>query len=118
MTEDANWKSFDITALVRNWIESPEKNFGIMIKLTIEDDDGNEEYGETVASSKPPAYLEISNTRFRVKEKRNSGNRHKTPLCDISQNHKNTSCCLFPFTVSLSSKIMIFYNFLNFAFLR
>uniref|UniRef100_A0AC34GSY5 TGF-beta family profile domain-containing protein n=1 Tax=Panagrolaimus sp. ES5 TaxID=591445 RepID=A0AC34GSY5_9BILA len=100
MAEDTNWESFDITALARNWIENPEKNFGIMIKLIVEDDDGNEEYGEMVASTKPSAYLEISNTRFRIKEKRNSVVRYKTPLCDSSQNHKNTSCCLFPFTLS------------------
>jgi hypothetical protein len=100
MAEDQNWESYDITALVRNWIDNPEKNFGIMIKLTIEDDDGNEEYGEMVASTKPPAYLEISNTRFRVKEKRNSIARYKTPVCESTQNHKNTSCCLYPFSLS------------------
>jgi cell division protein FtsB len=100
MTKDANWESFDITALARNWIENPDANYGIMIKLAIEDDDGNEEYGEIVAASKPSAYLEISNTRFRVKHKRNSVIRSKTPTCESTQNHRNTSCCLFPFSLS------------------
>jgi hypothetical protein len=100
MTEDENWESFDITALARNWIENPETNYGIMIKLIIEDDDENEIYGENVAASKPSAYLEISNTRFRVKQKRNSAVKNRTPMCESTQNHRDTACCLFPFSLS------------------
>ena len=103
MSVDDNWESFDITALVRNWIDEPENNYGIMIKLTVEDEDGEEEYGEVVATTKPPAYLEISNTRFRFKEKRNSAIQpRKTPMCEQGQNHNSTSCCLFPFSVCFS----------------
>uniref|UniRef100_A0AC34GA42 TGF-beta propeptide domain-containing protein n=1 Tax=Panagrolaimus sp. ES5 TaxID=591445 RepID=A0AC34GA42_9BILA len=69
MIEGTDWESFDISAIVRKWVEDPRTNYGIMIKLIVEDDRGNEEYGEMVVTSKPSAYMEISATHFRVAER-------------------------------------------------
>ncbi|KAH7732021.1 hypothetical protein AAVH_00919 [Aphelenchoides avenae] len=97
-----DWGHVHVSALLRHWQQEPKENYGIQLKITVDDASGERIYSESVALSDKPTFLEISSARTSVKlHKRSLSERPRdSEVCEVGSSAKNKSCCVYPLEIS------------------
>uniref|UniRef100_A0A7E4VN72 TGF_BETA_2 domain-containing protein n=1 Tax=Panagrellus redivivus TaxID=6233 RepID=A0A7E4VN72_PANRE len=108
------WEEMVITPLVRKWNADSSTNFGAMVKVSIYKDGQLTETMPLLVSHRV-YYLEMSNTKRRVKRDFNYKKKELTALCSVDtgtgdvERPTNDTCCRYPYKVDFTS---IKWNFI------